>query len=644
MTDSLSSWLARRQVLQRRRCSSKRFAAIEAHVHALTVATVRECTGAETLRAVRAEPAGSARDIALSLPQTPLIVEIDNQLARLGRPRRNRTEAPMHKSIPLNKLVIADCNVRKTLDAATIAELAEDIAAHGLLHNLTVRPRGKGVFEVITGGRRLRALQKLAGEERLAADFPVPCSVKELDDPGAQELSVAENVAREALNPIDEFDALAALASAGVAAPDIARRFGVDVRRVQQRMKLGQLAEPIREALRAGEITVSVAAAFTIGTFEQQVNAWTELSSRWVAGHITAWSVRSLLNKHLTRAGDRLCRFVGVDAYLAAGGPITDDLFEDERYIEDRALLERIAGEKLEAVADGYRQQGWKWVETSINEQLFQTRIVGQEQPIEVPLPDALAQELEEIEAQVDVLETASDAEDEERYQQLCARMDALYAMRQTFTPDMKAGSGVFLCVDDLGIVSSTPGLIRAEDRHRPPQGDVDTDDEDGIDPDDQTDSSDEEAPRAEPEEPPLRLSQALLDDLAAWRTQVLQVAIAEHPDIAYDLLVFHLVTRGSGLVAMYRPSCLDLAPHPTNPKSSLDDTPTAMQAMVHCKDSLNWTWLDDDGAVGPDAFTCFCTIARDDKDRLMAWAVALISPSWMSRRRARSACFSRIR
>ena len=162
MTDSLSSWLARLQVLQRRRCSSKRFVAIEAHVHALTVATVRECTGAETLRALRAEftdshdretrrPSRGHRALA---PQTPLIVEIDNQLARLGRPRRNRTEAPMHKSIPLNKLVIADCNVRKTLDATTIAELAEDIAAHGLLHNLTVRPRGKGVFEVITGGKR----------------------------------------------------------------------------------------------------------------------------------------------------------------------------------------------------------------------------------------------------------------------------------------------------------------------------------------------------------------------------------------------------------------------------------------------------------------------------------------------------------
>ena len=62
MTRSLSSWLARRQVLQRRRCSSKRFAAIEAHVHALTVATVRERTGAETLRAVRA--AKSATQIA----------------------------------------------------------------------------------------------------------------------------------------------------------------------------------------------------------------------------------------------------------------------------------------------------------------------------------------------------------------------------------------------------------------------------------------------------------------------------------------------------------------------------------------------------------------------------------------------------
>ena len=105
----------------------------------------------------------------------------------------------MTKSIPLDKLVLAECNVRKTVDAATIAELAESIAAHGVLQNLGVRTAGKNRFEVIIGGRRFRALRKLADEGRIDAGFAVPCSVLQLDEAGAQELGITENVMREAL-------------------------------------------------------------------------------------------------------------------------------------------------------------------------------------------------------------------------------------------------------------------------------------------------------------------------------------------------------------------------------------------------------------------------------------------------------------
>ena len=66
-------------------------------------------------------------------------------------------------SIPLNKLVASEDNVRKTAGADTaLHELASSIAAHGLLQSLVVRKHRKGKFAVVAGGRRLAALQLLA--------------------------------------------------------------------------------------------------------------------------------------------------------------------------------------------------------------------------------------------------------------------------------------------------------------------------------------------------------------------------------------------------------------------------------------------------------------------------------------------------
>lgn len=72
-------------------------------------------------------------------------------------------------SIPLDKLAAWEGNVRKTAGADTaLAELAASIAAHGLINNLVLQPEKKGVHAVVTGGRRLAALQSLAQADRLA--------------------------------------------------------------------------------------------------------------------------------------------------------------------------------------------------------------------------------------------------------------------------------------------------------------------------------------------------------------------------------------------------------------------------------------------------------------------------------------------
>ena len=59
------------------------------------------------------------------------------------------------------------------------------------------------------GGRRLKALQELAAEGVIPADFRVPCLIEEPE--AALETSLMENRIRAALSPADEFVAMAAL-------------------------------------------------------------------------------------------------------------------------------------------------------------------------------------------------------------------------------------------------------------------------------------------------------------------------------------------------------------------------------------------------------------------------------------------------
>jgi ParB family chromosome partitioning protein len=78
---------------------------------------------------------------------------------------------------------------------------------------------------------------------------------------------------------------------------------------------------------------------------------------------------RRLTVGEVEAAGSALVRFVGIEAYEAAGGVVRRDLFDDEqsRFLSDPALLERLAVEKLEALAGTVREEGWKWVEARLS-------------------------------------------------------------------------------------------------------------------------------------------------------------------------------------------------------------------------------------------------------------------------------------
>ena len=228
--------------------------------------------------------------------------------------------------------------MRKTGTTNGIAELAANIAAHGLLQNLQVRKAANGQFEVVAGGRRLAALKLLAKRKALAKDAPIGCNV--LDGEDAAEISLAENEMRQAMHPADQFEAFKALIDAGHGTEDVAARFGVTPTVVRQRLKLAAVSPKLMALYREADMTLDQLMAFTVSDdHAAQEAAWFD-AAEWQR---SAHAIRQTLTAAHVRADDRRARFVTVDAYVGGGRRVITDLFqaESEGYLTDPALLDR---------------------------------------------------------------------------------------------------------------------------------------------------------------------------------------------------------------------------------------------------------------------------------------------------------------
>ena len=78
-------------------------------------------------------------------------------------------------------------------------------------------------------------------------------------------------------------------------------------------------------------------------------------------------SIRRLLTEGAVRASDKRARFIGLEAYEAAGGAVLRDLFQgdDGGWLQDVALVDRLVAERLEREAEAVRAEGWSWIEVA---------------------------------------------------------------------------------------------------------------------------------------------------------------------------------------------------------------------------------------------------------------------------------------
>ena len=186
-----------------------------------------------------------------------------------------KIELSSSRDIPFNRLVLSQANVRKIKAGVSVEELAEDIARRTLLQSLTVRPvrddagAETGMFEIPAGGRRFRALELLVKQKRLAKTALVPCVIRE--GGLAEEDSLAENVQRAPLHPLDQFRAFLALREKGRSEEEIAAAFFVSVGVVRQRLRLASVSPKLLDVYAEDGLTLDQLMAFTVsGDHERQ--------------------------------------------------------------------------------------------------------------------------------------------------------------------------------------------------------------------------------------------------------------------------------------------------------------------------------------------------------------------------------------
>ena len=486
----------------------------------------------------------------------------------MAKPTKIKTLAVI-REIPFNRLALSQANVRTVKTGVSIEELSEDIARRGLLQNLYVRPviaadgAETGFYEVPAGGRRYRALERLVKAKRLDKAVPVPCIVR--DTGIAEEDSLAENTQREALHPVDQYRAFQTLIDKGLTEDDIAARFFVTPQIVRQRLRLAAVSPRLLELYVAEEMTLEHVMAFTLTTdHARQEQVWEAVKNGY---NPTPHQIRRMLTETAVHAAnDRRAAFVGIEAYEAAGGELTRDLFENDRggWLQDPALLDRLVQDKLKQEAEALSAEGWKWIAVAVDFPYGHTNGLRQLEGETVEMSEEETARRAALQAEFDALEAeyaeADELPDEvdQRLGELETEIEALDNRPVRFDPAEIARAGVFVSLNSDGRLDIERGYVRPEDEATADQDRADQDEEtpsmtgqspmprasgvtaivldSGLNPVAAEDDDDGDTVKP--------LSERLLAELSAHRTVALRNAVAAHPDVAFRSVLHGLCLR----------------------------------------------------------------------------------------------------
>lgn len=257
---------------------------------------------------------------------------------------------------PLERFAIARTNMRYGRKAPDVADILPSVRTRGVI--VPVIARGcaeEGPLEIEAGRRRYFAALAVAQEGK--EGVMLPCVIADTgDDADALEISMIENLLRQAPDQVTQWESFVRLVKNGRSVEDIAATFALGELQVKRILALGNLLPRIREAFRAEEIDATTAKHLTLATKAQQ-KAWLTLFDDPQA-HVP----RGSQLKAWLFGGASINVSVALFDLSTFGGQIVSDLFGEERYFADAECFWAAQQAEIEARKAHYLVDGWREV------------------------------------------------------------------------------------------------------------------------------------------------------------------------------------------------------------------------------------------------------------------------------------------
>jgi ParB family chromosome partitioning protein len=192
---------------------------------------------------------GTKRPIGLGRGLSALLGEVEREQPLAGTPSSSGVQ-----TIPVASIRPHPGQPRRHFDESALVELAESIAARGLIQPIVVRPHGSG-YQIVAGERRWRAAQRAQIHE-------VPVIIRDFDEAQTLEVAIIENVQRQDLNAIEEAEAYQRLTSDyGHTQEMVAKLVNKSRSHVANLLRLLELPQGVRDAVGDGRLSMGHARA-----------------------------------------------------------------------------------------------------------------------------------------------------------------------------------------------------------------------------------------------------------------------------------------------------------------------------------------------------------------------------------------------
>lgn len=295
--------------------------------------------------------------------------------ARTAVSPAHKTETAYH--LPLDSIRPSPYNPRRRFDEASLDELADSIAAHGVQQAIVVRlveaaKPGGATHEIVAGERRWRASRRLADRGGHAAPHTIPSFIRDLDDFAAREISLTENSHRNDLHPLEEAQTYDNLLlrpvgggefdpprTKGYSVEQLAEKIGHKPNFVFGRLKLLDLTQEAKDSFLDGNLQLKIAEALARMPAKEQERALPQILDGWAGEPFSHRQAVAYLRQHYMLLLKSAPFQITDPDLVAAAGPCTTcpkrsgaspDLFGDSK--DDMCLDSECFDRKKQALAD----------------------------------------------------------------------------------------------------------------------------------------------------------------------------------------------------------------------------------------------------------------------------------------------------